>query len=85
MWIYATLFLLLGMLFVEVTYRLHRNLGLYLIAMPLKLFLFNLAFYYCYVEGMGHSVVYCLLGFVIGFFIAVLLRGFWFYGRPEGS
>jgi len=79
--------LILGFAFVEFTYRLanFKLLPLYMLSLPFKLFLFALALFVCYTLRDTYGFLFCFLGFILGFFLSLIFRGFMKNGRPEGA
>ncbi|MEJ5338268.1 MAG: hypothetical protein ACK42C_04550 [Aquificaceae bacterium] len=79
--------LVLGSVFVEFTYRLagKGHLLLYTLSLPIKLLLFALILYICYAFGSSTSLIFCISGFLPGFLVSILLRGFVKNGRPKGA
>ncbi len=83
--IFAGLFL--GFAFVELTYRLAnlRIMPAYMLSLPFKLFLFALVLFACYTFRDVYGFIFCFLGFIFGFFLSLIFRGFIKNGRPEGA
>lgn len=79
--------LFLGYAFVEATYRLAslKLIPIYMLSLPLKLFLFALVLSLCYAFGEEYGFVFCMIGFILGFFLSLIFRGFVRNGRPEGA
>ncbi len=79
--------LILGFAFVEITYRLAnlRLMPFYMLSLPFKLFSFALFLFLCYALRSVYGFVFCFLGFVFGFFLLLIFRGFVKNGRPEGA
>ncbi|MCX8163831.1 MAG: hypothetical protein N3D14_00360 [Aquificaceae bacterium] len=75
--------LLLGLSFVETTYRLFIRRSFYFLILPFKLLLWAIAFLMCYLKVgiLGFSL--CVFGFLLGFLLMLSLRGFVKNGRAE--
>lgn len=78
---------MLGFAFTELTYRLAGRgyMLFYLLSLPLKLFFFALVLYACYALIGASGFLSCLSGFLLGFFLSLIIRGFLRDGRPEGA
>ncbi|MCX8060037.1 MAG: hypothetical protein N3C13_02440 [Aquificaceae bacterium] len=75
---------LLGLGFVELTYRLAGS-SLYLLSLPFKLTLWATSLAYCQIEFGLYGLFSCLLGFLTGFFLLLTLRAFVGDGRAQNS
>ncbi|HCO38547.1 MAG: hypothetical protein AB1353_05840 [Aquificota bacterium] len=85
--LFSILGFVLGVGFVELTYRFIKKglLNFYFLSLPLKLSLWAFGLYLSYVLGSLFSFVLCLLGFLFGFFSMLILRGYVKDGRPKDA
>lgn len=79
--------LFLGFAFVEFTYRLAslRLMPVYMLSLPLKLFMFALVLFACYTFKDAYHFLLCFIGFILGFFLSLIFRGYTRNGRPESA
>lgn len=85
--LFSILGFVLGVGFVELTHKLVRKgfLNFYMLSLPLKLFLWAFGLYISYVLGGLLSFILCMFGFLFGFFLTLILRGFVKDGRPKDA
>ncbi len=76
-----------GFAFVELTYRLAnlRLMPVYMLSLPFKLLMFALVLFACYTFKDVYNFLLCFVGFIFGFFLSLIFRGFIKNGRPEGA
>ncbi|MFN3871236.1 MAG: hypothetical protein ACK4MW_07135 [Aquificaceae bacterium] len=84
--LYLPLGLLLGAGFVELTYRfVIKSLTLYLLSLPVKLFIWALLLYIFFMVGGIWNFFGGLAGFLLGFFSMIIVRGLRRNGRSENT
>lgn len=85
--IFPLLGFLLGIGFVEITYRfiLNNYLGVYFFTLPIKLIFCGLILYGFFLLGGFYGFLSGIGGFFLGFLFMILVRGFKDYGRFKDS